>query len=256
MGALLGGHQSRQTVNATTSVVSNAVQNVTQTCITYVYGSNTFNISGDGNVVSGVNMKIGIRVDSTCTEEVTGKDTFQNVLQDKISQLLKDQEVAMTQWLDNSKDETKTNIKQSIENNITSNTVQTCVNKINMQNLFNISGNSNVVKNVLQEGTANVISKCMLTDDHVASTVNDVTNTINQHSEYESQNPFAFITDAIEAIMKNAMVVIAIIFIVVLCFIGLFMVLRRKKGGTAPPIVISTGQHAGVNTLNSMLAGV
>jgi len=252
----MGGHQSKQTVKATTSVVTTAVQNVTQTCITYVYGSNTFNISGDGNVVSGVNMKIGIRVDSTCTAAVTGKTSFQNDLQNKISQLLKDQEVAMAQWLDNSKDETKANIKQSIKSNITSNTVQTCVNKINMQNLFNISGNSNVVKNVLQEGTANVISKCMLSDDQTVNTVNDVTNTINQHSEYDSKNPFAFITDAIEAIMKNATVVIAIIFIVVICFIGLFMVLRRKNGGTAPPIVISTGQNAGVNTLNSMLAGV
>jgi uncharacterized membrane protein len=58
---------------------------------------------------------------------------------------------------------------------------------------------------------------------------NDISDIVNQHSTYDSENPFAFITDAIEAVMKSAMVFLAVIFIIIVCLVAIFMALHQKK---------------------------
>jgi hypothetical protein len=241
----MGGHESKQSVSIMTNVVGSAVQNVTQSCISYVNSDNVIAVDGNGNFVGGVTQTMSISVDSNCSADITQDAQFQNKLQNNISQLLKDQEIALTQWMDSSKDESNAAINQSISTNVTSNTVQTCLNIINSHNILNVSGNNNVVKDIIQSNTVSLISQCLLSQGQTSSAVNDITNTVNQHSEYTSKNPLAFITDAIEAMMKSAMVVIAVIFIVLICFVALFMILRHGKKKAPPasssPVIIQTG---------------
>ena len=205
----MGGHSSKQTVAMSASVVASAVQTVTQDCINYVYGGNTININGVGNVVSGVNQSMAIKVDASCSAQVTQAAAFASSMQNNVSQIMKDQEVAMTQWMDCSSDNSSTNISQSVAANITSATVQTCLNSINAQNILNVSGTGNVVTNVVQAGT------------------------VNQHSSYNSQNPFAFITDAIQAVFKSALVAVVGIFVLIIGLIFVYMVLRHRRHNKA-----------------------
>ena len=229
----MGGHSSKQTVAMSASVVASAVQTVTQDCINYVYGGNTININGVGNVVSGVNQSMAIKVDASCSAQVTQAAAFASSMQNNVSQIMKDQEVAMTQWMDCSSDNSSTNISQSVAANITSATVQTCLNSINAQNILNVSGTGNVVTNVVQAGTVNLLSQCLLGQAQTSSTVNTMTSTVNQHSSYNSQNPFAFITDAIQAVFKSALVAVVGIFVLIIGLIFVYMVLRHRRHNKA-----------------------
>ena len=223
----MGGHQSTQSAKDTTTVVSTAIQNVAQNCINYVNSDNDVVVSGNGNVVGDVTQTLSISVNSSCVAQLTQDAGFENNFENEVAQLLEDKEEAMTQWLDSSQDSVSSDVKNSITNNIKSDTVQTCLNNINSKNILDVSGNDNVVKNIVQSSTTNLITQCMLGQGQTSNTVNDVTNDINQHSQYTAESPFAFITDAIEAIAKSSMALIALGVIMLICFVSIIYILHR-----------------------------
>ena len=229
----MGGHESKQSVADTAVVLGSAVQSVTQNCINYVYAGNTINISGTGNVVNAVNQAMAVAVNSSCAASVTQSATFSNSLQAKVAQTLKDQEVALTQWMDSSSDDSEAHINQIVSTNVSSTTVQSCLNSINSQNILNITGSGNIVTDIVQSGTATLLSQCLLGQGQTSTAVNNIANTVNQHSTYDSENPLAFITDAIEALMRSAMILVAIVFVAIICFVALFLVLRGSRRSPA-----------------------
>jgi hypothetical protein len=236
----MGGHQSKQSISASTKVVGSVVQTVSQDCITYVNSANEIVIRGNGNVIGTVDQSVSIKVSTTCGVFNDQDSTFTSKLNDSMTQVLSDQQIALTQWLDNSKDDTENSISQTIKTNVKQATVQTCLNNVNGHNVFAISGDDNVVGKATQASALDVISSCMLNQGQQSSTVNDISNTINQHSTYTSQNPLAFLTDALEAIMKSAMTLLAVVFIVIVCFIVIYMSLRRGKK-PPPPTIYQAG---------------
>ena len=237
LAALMGGHQSKQSVNISTSVVSNIVQESTLSCLTYMNGTNIINIVGNDNVVIDATQTTSITVNSDCVSDTTQQASIQNNLTANIAQTIKDNEVAMTQWMDHSSDDNEASLTQSVTSNVTLNTVVTCLNSLSGKNVLNVVGNSNVVKKSFQSSTLNLISQCLLSQGQVTNTVTDITDTLNQHNDYTSENPFAFITDAIEAIAKSAMMLIAVIFILLICFVVVFESLHHEK---KTPLPIST----------------
>lgn len=232
----MGGHSSTQSINVSTDVAANIVQNTAQSCINVSYGGNTFNIDGDYNDISGVKQNVAISVNSTCSTFAGQNSTFSTDLQHALTQFLNDQQIALTQWLDNSRDDQATNISQSVTANFTQSTVQNCVNNLDGRNIFNVSGNGNVVKDITQSTTLNVISQCLLQNGQTNDVVSTITNTVNQHGTYTSANPLAFITDAIGAIAKSVLAVAAVIFIVLICFVFLFLLMRRQRGAKGAPV--------------------
>jgi hypothetical protein len=229
----MGGHQSVQSVSISTNVVGSAVQKVTQSCISYVNSDNVLAVSGDGNVLGDVTQTMSVSVNSVCSANITQNAKFQNSLANSVSELLKDQEVSMTQWLDNSQDDSNAAIQQNVTTNVTSTTVQTCLDNINSQNILNITGSGNIIKDAVQSSTVSMISHCLLSQGQTSQSVNAITNTVNQHSTYTSKNPLAFMSDAIESVIKSVIMIAAVIFIVVICFIGIFIVLRKRKRNAA-----------------------
>lgn len=239
----MGGHQSKQTVGVSTNVAANIVQNTAQNCISVAYGGNTININGNYNNVSGVDQTVSISINSDCSTFAQQNSTFDADLQNALTQALNDQEVALTEWMDNSRDDQSASVSNSVTANFTQNTVQNCVNTLNGYNILNVTGTGNVVKDITQNATLNVISQCLLGNGQTSSVVSDITNTVNQQSTYVSQNPLAFIADAIAAIFKSLIVAAAVVFVVIICFVMLFLLLRGKKQPSASgsQVIIETG---------------
>src|SRR5512147_1253671 len=98
----MGGHHSKQSIHVSTNVAANIVQDTAQNCINVAYGGNTITINGDYNVVSGVNQTVSISINSSCSTFASQDSTFNSDLQNSLSQVLADQEVALTEWMDNS----------------------------------------------------------------------------------------------------------------------------------------------------------
>ena len=234
----MGGHTSKQSIKASTSIAANIVQNTAQNCINVSYGGNTFSIDGNYNDISGVSQTVSVAVSAGCSTFAGQNTTFSNDLSHALTQFYDDQEVALTQWLDNSRDDQETNISQSVTANFTQSAVQSCVNNLNNINIFSVTGNGNVVKDVTQTVTLNVLSQCLLQNGQTNDVVSTITNTINQHGTYTSENPLAFITDAIGAVAKSALAVAAVIFIVIVCFVFLFMLMRRSSRQKDRPEVV------------------
>lgn len=242
----MGGHQSRQNVNVSAKTVANVVQSTAQDCINVEYGGNTISIDGNYDDISGVAQTVQVSMNSDCGTLTGQTGTFDNKFASAVSQVLKEQEVALTQWMDNSKTNTNSAISQKLSSGFTQKTVQSCVNNTNNFNILSVQGNADVVQNITQNSTMNTLSQCLMQNGQTSDVVSDFTNIVNQHSEYDSENPLAFIGDAFAAIAKSAMLIAAIAFIVIVCFVMLLVLLRRRRRGrdTAPapaPIIIETG---------------
>lgn len=229
----MGGHHSKQTINETTTVAANIVQNTAQDCINVSLGSNTIAINGNYNVLDNVSQRLSVSVDSSCKTLTGQASDFNAKLQDSVAQALTDHEVAATQWMDTSKDTQETNINQSVTANFTQSTVQKCVNSVTGVNNLYVSGTGNVIKDTVQDATLNTISQCILGSQQTSSVVADIANTVNQHSEYTAENPLNFISDTFKAIANSVMAVAVIVFIVVICFVFIYM--SMTHGGTTPP---------------------
>jgi hypothetical protein len=100
---------------------------------------------------------------------------------------------------------------------------------LNGSNVINVSGNNNIVSKNTQTTAIKAISDCYMKSNNSSDTVSDITDGANQTNDHISDNPFAFITDAITAMAKSAMMIAGVIFVIVICFVFLFMYLSRSK---------------------------
>lgn len=224
----MGGHTSKQSVTESTNIVSSVTQKVTQNCVTAVNSSNVVVIDGNGNILSGVDQELSVSVDSHCVAQVTQDAAFNADLKNAAVQATNTETISGLGWLDCGKDDSATTITNNVSSTTTSETVQNCLNSVQGKNLINITGNQNVLQNVLQKNTIQMFSKCVLGNAQQTSTVNDTTNTANQQSTYTAKNPFAFITDAFEATVKSVAMMIAIVFIVLICLGAIVMALTTS----------------------------
>jgi hypothetical protein len=238
----MGGHQSTQSVSVSTDLVTNAALNVTQNCLTFMDGTQVISVFGSGNVVEGNIQRMSLSVDSKCLSEMSQQGQFENKIADSVAQSLKDQEIAFSQWMDGSKDDQSSAIAENVTTNITFNDVQNCVASLQGTQLVIVSGSNNVVVDNVQEQTMSLASSCMMRGSQATDVVNDVTNTTNQHSTYESKNPFAFITDAIEATMKSAIAIAAVVFIAIVIIVLVFEIGvkgHHSKKPALPPVMVA-----------------
>jgi hypothetical protein len=226
----MGGHHSRQSVSASENVVAKATMNVAQDCISYVAGSQTMDVEGSGNVFSGNVQRSSLVVDSKCMSNLSQSATFQDKLAAQVKQELRDQQVALTGWLNPGSDTQVSDIAQSVSTAVTYNDAQKCLNRLSGRQILTVKGDDNEVTNNLQSQTLSLVSDCMMAGSQAAAAVNSMTNSVNQHSTYVSKNPLAFIPDAIEATIKSVAAMAALVFI---ALIILVIVAKIAKGGRA-----------------------
>lgn len=237
----MGGHSSSMSANMATNVVSTGIYSVSQNCLVDANSSQQIIIQGNGNIINNTTQIMDIQINAKCYSDVKNNSTLQSTVDNTIAQTLKDQEVAMTQWLDNSGDDVSTSISTNVTDSITISNTQNCVENLAGSQLLMIQGNSNVASNTLQKNVMTGLLSCVQNDANTSSFVQDTTNTINQHSDYESENPFAFITDAIQSMFKSALVLAAVVFIIIMAMVFLFMVLHHKKPAAGPQIIVWPG---------------
>lgn len=237
----MGGHSSSLSANVTTNIVSSGVYDASQNCVVDASGGQSIIIDGSGNIIDGVDQIMDLQISSNCYQSQVTNTDLQSAVDNQIAQTLADQQVAMTQWLDNGGDSVNSNIATSVTSNITIDNTQNCVEALNASQLLLVRGNSNVVRNVLQQQSAKGMLTCMQESENTSSFVQDTTNSVNQHSDYTSENPFAFITDAIAAMFKSALMAAAVIFIIIIALVFLFMVLHHKKPAATPEFIVWPG---------------
>ena len=229
----MGGHQSTQTAKTSTAILTNAVFTQTQNCMSMVDGTNFIGVYGSGNVLNHVFQNLSISLSKKCVNKVTNKENFQNNVTNEIVQNLKDQEVALTEWMDSSGDDQETDISNSVTTNITTKVAEDCLDAVSGMNVLVVEGSGNVVEYATQKQTEQVVSECLQSAHQSLQARNGISNTVNQYSDYTSKNPLAFITDAIEATLKSLVSVGVILFVTLVILALVFEMVKRghiKRG--------------------------
>ena len=223
------GHKNYQEADVSSTIIGSVTQTNYSDCETYTSNGNTLNINGNNDVIQGVDQKITLSVDTACVTQDPLNYSFSSRVQNSAIQQLADEQIALTQWLDNSKDTITTSLSTDLELGVTQTNSQNCMDSINANNTINVTGDYDVVKNVTQTYSLDTVTGCHMKDGVAFKASNSMTNTLNQHLLYTSVNPFAFITDAITAITHSIALLVAFCFIVFICFVALFAVLRHRS---------------------------
>jgi hypothetical protein len=99
-------------------------------------GTNYIGVFGSGNVLNNVFQDLSITLDQECVNRVVNQEDFQNNITNEIVQNLKDQEIALTQWMDSSGDDQHADITTNITTNITTEVAQKCISTISGMNVL------------------------------------------------------------------------------------------------------------------------
>lgn len=231
----MGGHHSKQTLSASSDVTTNAVFKQTQDCITATDGINVINVTGDGNVLSGVTQHLSFAMKQDCSSTMNANSTFQTKVQDQITQALKDQDVALTSWLSAGTSTQETHLAKSIQTNYTSDMAQKCLANMVGRNVINVQGSNNVLRDDLQEQSQSMITSCLQGNKQTLGTMTDISDIINQGLSHLDKNPFAFITDALQSIVRN-LAIAAVVAIVAVVALVIMKKAFGHKGGRSPPL--------------------
>jgi hypothetical protein len=195
------------------TIPAKIVQSSIQDCLVAASGGNELDISGSGNRVDNLHQRVSISVSSDCGILGAQKGEFESKMQASVAQNLKDQSVAMTQWMDNSRRKSSEVLNQSVSTEMDQKMVQNCASKLNGKNIVTISGDNNLVTNTSQDAVLSLISSCMEQNGQAAKAAAAMTNTVNQHQAAVSENPLAFIGDAIDAAIESVGGMVALAFI-------------------------------------------
>ena len=225
----MGGHQSKQTVDDTLDISTSSTANNSNINAITVSSSNTGIISGDSNIVSGVTQTVEVTITADVWSNVKSDTDLQTSVSQSMQQKIEDKSVAMTQFLDKSKTDISNIVNNHVTQDVTVNNITKCTNAFNQSNTLIISGSNNYVKNYHQAVVATILADCSMDSASTQQFGTTMTTALNQYSSSVSENPFAFITDTIQTIAKSGMMLIAVIFIALICFVLLFKLLHKPK---------------------------
>ena len=238
----MGAHQSTQTVNQTSNVVTTASMSSVQDCLVTSVGGQEIVIWGDDNVATDVDQNLTITVSAKCENNPDLGANYNNDVKFNLTSQLKDHEVDIWGWGDFGSDSQVDNMTQNITNTIKFEAMQKCVYDTAGTQVFVVKGDNNVVHGVLQKEALQVAGGCILNMKGAANVVNRQADTVNQSSDYSEEGPFAFISDMFKNMFSSGLMsILAVCFIVFMCFVlFVFMALtvgHKKKPAPAPIVV-------------------
>jgi hypothetical protein len=222
------GAKHSQSVKDTSSVIATAITSTNARCFSYADAGNTISVDGDDDDVSGNVQKVTVTVSSACDATSMTQDSINASIANAVSQALGDKSVALTQWADTSRDSTRDTVTNTIESQLSSTTVANCLQDLNAKNVIGVSGSGDVVADNNQTATASAVQSCAAGASAINAAAAGINNSANQHLSADSENPLAFIGDAIQAVLGDTLVAVAGVFILLICFVGLIMVLHRR----------------------------
>jgi hypothetical protein len=224
-----------------TEAVSKVLTKNIMKCDRKVVLNQTIDVSGDYNIVSNAKMRQGFEMSTTCFQDVSMMAQIQNEMFSEIKAQAKAQSVAVLGVLGNSDSETDTKIRNSINNEITSETMNLIVTNVNQSQGISVSGNHNIVENVDLEQLTNLVEKASQSVVSNLSVINTLANSVEAKSESSQTNPLDFIANMLGALMSGPIIVILLIIAAVMGFLWIF---RGIFSGSASPTENYYSQNA------------
>ena len=215
----MGGSKSKAVADIATDVMTTMITQDMMNCSTMVTQRQSLDISGSGNVLDGVTMKQGFKINVKCLQDSNRKAQLDTAIANAVEQTAESEGVALVGAIGASKSEVITNLRTRISNEITMQALVNCASSINNTQGISISGDYNLLRNVTLEQFGEMVRNCVQNVVSNTSMVNDLRNTVDQQASATTKGPLDFIADIFTGPTAIIMMVIVLIVIIAIAYL-------------------------------------
>lgn len=217
----MGGSSSKAKSEILTETITNVITQDIMNCSTMVTQQQSIDISGSGNVLDGVSMKQGFKINIACFQNSNRKQDLDTAIANAVTQQAESEGVALVGILGSSKSEVYNNIKNISRTEISMQSLVNCASAINNSQGINISGSYNLVKNISLEQFGEMIQNCVQKIVSNTSIVNAVKNATDQRTDAVTKGPLDFIAEIFTSPTAIIAAVVVLIVIIVIAYLVL-----------------------------------
>jgi hypothetical protein len=155
------------------------------------------NVRGNGNIIDGAVLMQVQKFSVSCDQDSKAMTDFQNNMTAAIKQAASDQDQALLNAFGHSDSEVDQTIHNDVQNVINLKNIQEIVNTTNQQQGIDIHGNNNIVRNITMDQSLEMLATNSQKVLEQMSTVNSITQQLDQQSSTVVKNPISGIIDSI-----------------------------------------------------------
>jgi hypothetical protein len=189
-----------------------------QSCSNNLNFTQSFVVSGDGNVIQDVLLDQESNVDFQCFGDTTNQVNLLNDLSNSISQKAKSKAAFLLGFAFNSSVTTNNSVLRSVQTSMVQN-IQKCSVDGNITQEFDISGSYNSIVDVTMKQNPNYFCKCVFGSDNVTEVAAKLSNEVNQEAAAEGGGLGNLVT----------LIIVAALIILGLVAVGYFVKLMRDQ---------------------------
>ncbi len=240
------GSSSSSSTNIATKAAIDVVVNNIMNCRGNTTGIQSIEVPGNYNSINNVKQVQMITLSGSCSQDAQNMQDLQQSVSAALQNAAASQSVSLLGVLGTSKSDIDQKISNEVSQKLTSNTILNIVNDTNAQQKLFVSGSNNVITNVTQEQTLNILQNNVQNAMNQLSSVQAIETAAKSTSTATQSN---FISDIIDSIFSGftgmsliwALVVIAGIIAAILLGPKFLDFIQKKTsvagvvGDTSPP---------------------
>jgi hypothetical protein len=231
----MGGSESKTTVSALSSAISNVAISTVQSCEIAAQQSQSLTVVNTGFKLWGTyKMDQQSDISAECFNDVNKQVELQNKIIETIAQSSSATNVALLGAFGSSTSEAQANLTNIVRNNVTMSNIQRSYTDIkqNQQADF-LNTNVVVFEQIELTQGSKIFAAATLKEIDKAGIFNQITSYVDQKSSATMENPLDFIAKAIGAVTSSLlMVILLIILIIAAIALGGYAVMRMTAGAT------------------------
>jgi hypothetical protein len=203
-----GGSKQETNTNVVSSIVSESIAKTMQTCVSVSNINQGYIIIGNGNTFNNNVKKMAVTLNMKCMQDSSQITEIQNKIIDNIKQQAQQTNTSLANALNSlvgekNRQETLTQIEQTVRNRIDNSVIQEIGTYINASNTTVFKGDNNTFSNNREELTLTSVSQAIQTVLMNNGIFNELDNKLDQGSKQETKNGLAEIIDALGKIVTS-----------------------------------------------------
>lgn len=190
-----GGSTSRQNVHITAAV--NSMVNNIMSCKSNQVILQNFVVSGDNNVISHVQQVQVFKLSTNCANSASNIAKLQQDVAQNLIAAAHSQSEALLGAFNSQGAITDTTIRNEVKQSITNQTITEIINQVNAEQNFIVSGSNNIVTEITQSQTMDLVTKACQDVLNKLDSVERIRAAADNDAGTTQSNPFAEIIDSI-----------------------------------------------------------
>ncbi len=231
-GTNMGGAKSKASSEVVSEIITNVLTQTILSCAISVAGEQGIDIEGSGNYyISGVDLSQNIIINASCIQDVNIINKLQEDIATAVTQVAQSKGIALLGAFQADRAETHSKVKQLISNSINQQTIQHCINNINMNQMIraHVTDANVVITNIKAQQLSDNTVKCSQNLAANTDLVQSLKTSSQQTSGAQQENPMNFLVE-----MVKQYSIWIIVFIVV---IGVAIIVYSFTGSESSPSV-------------------